>query len=259
LQRWTPRPVCRSSLVDRLSAGLGKGGAWCTVLDEAGGHRTALGIQCSSTSHDASLVLVDSLDIDADDEFEQERWLGITQALEKALQAKVGGTAPVRLLLTLAGSEAQRSGEGCEIFAISAARKLASEPAIAHLHGKALDSIRGGTGSPGFEALRSQELPPAFFKHANSGRDIRDYLVARSRAAQTAADPQGPRLVIDPIVNKKGQSLRERHESHLVERPASVGNKTIRYSNSYEAKRIELVRVALAPLTAAKEGMRSSI
>jgi hypothetical protein len=251
--------VCESSLVDRLSEGLGKGSAWCTLLDEAGGHRTALGIQCSSTSRDASLVLVDSLAIDVEDPFEQERWLGITQALEKALQAKLGGTAPVRLRLTVAGSDAQRSGEGCAIFAISAARKLASEPAIARLHGKVLDAIRHGMGSPGFGVLPPHLLPPAFFKHANSGRDIRDYLAARSGAAQAAAQYQGPRLVVDPIVNKKGQSLLQRHASHLVERPASVGDKMIRFSNSYEAKRIELVRVALAQLTAAKEGMRSSI
>jgi hypothetical protein len=251
--------ICQSSLVDRLSAGLGQGSAWCTVLDEAGGHRTALSIQCSSSSHDASLVLVDSLAIDADDTFEQERWLGITQALEKALQAKLGGTAPVRLRLTVAGSDAQRSGEGCAIFAISAARKLASEPVIARLHGKVLDTIRNGTGSPGFGVLPPYLLPPAFFKHANSGRDIRDYLVARSDAAQAAAQSQGPRLVVDPIVNKKGQSLLQRHASHLVERPASVGDKMIRFSNSYEAKRIELVHVALAHLAAAKEGMQSSI
>lgn len=97
--------VCASSLVDRLAEGLAKGGAWCTLLDEAGGHRTALGIQCSSTSRDASLVLVDSLAIDVDDPFEQERWLEVTQGLEKALQAKLGGDSPVRLRLTLAGSD----------------------------------------------------------------------------------------------------------------------------------------------------------
>jgi len=245
--------ICESTLVDRLSQELGKGGQWCTVLDEPDGHRTALGIQCSNTSHDASLVLVDSLAIDLDDDFEQERWREIAPALEKALQAKLGGTAPVRLRLTLAASDIQRSGEGCAIFAISAARKLASEPAIARLHGQALQSIRDGTGSPGFEVLPPHELPPAFFKHANSARDIEDYLVARAGAARTAEPPGNRRLVTDPIVNKKGQSLRERHASHLVERPASVGDKMIRYSNSYEAKRIELVRVALAQLVAAKE------
>jgi hypothetical protein len=119
----------------RLAAGLGQGGAWCALLDEAGGHRTALGIRCSSTSRDASLVLVDSLAIDADDPFEKRRWLGITQGLEKALQAKLGGDAPVRLRLTVAGSDAQRSAEGCAVFAISAARKLASDPAIARTAG----------------------------------------------------------------------------------------------------------------------------
>jgi hypothetical protein len=155
---------------------------------------------------------VDSLAIDADDPFEKRRWLGITQGLEKALQAKLGGDAPVRLRLTVAGSDAQRSAEGCAVFAISAARKLASDPAIARLHGRVLDLIRGGTGSSGFGVMPPHLLPPAFFKHANSGRDIRDYLVARAGAAQ----PQGPRHVIDPIVNKKGQSLLQRHASHLV-------------------------------------------
>ena len=245
--------VCASKLVDRLAAGLGKGGAWCTLLDEAGGHRTALGIQCSSSSPHASLVLVDSLEIDARDEFEQARWLGITRALEQSLTHKMGGAAPIRLHLTVAGSEAQRSGEGCAIFAISAARKLASEPAIARLHGKVLNAVGGGTGLPGFHVLPSHHLPPAFFKHANSGRDIRDYLVARSQAAQAGAQPLGPLRVIDPIVNKKGQSLLQRHASHVVERPASSGDKMIRFSNSYEAKRIELVRIALAQLAAAKE------
>lgn len=245
--------VCASSLVDRLAEGLGKGGAWCTLLDEAGGHRTALGIHCSSTSPHASLVLVDSLEIDADDDFEQQRWLGITRALEQALQAKQGGAEPVRLHLTVAGSEAQRSGEGCAIFAISAARKLASEPAITRLHGKVLGAIHNGTEMPGFHVLPSHQLPPAFFKHANSSRDLRDYLVARSRAAQAAPQPQGPLRVNDPIVNKKGQSLTKRFASHVVERPASSGDKMIRFSNSYEAKRIELVRIALAQLAAAKE------
>lgn len=122
------------------------------------------------------------------------------------------------------------------------------------MHGRVLDLIRGGTGSPGFGVMPAHLLPPAFFKHANSGRDIRDYLVARSGAAQAAAQPLGPRQVIDPIVNKKGQSLLQRHASHLVERPASMGDKMIRFSNSYEAKRIELVRIALAQLAAAKEG-----
>jgi hypothetical protein len=243
--------VCASNLVDRLSEGLSRGSAWCTLLDEAGGHRTALGIRCSSTSRDASLLLVDSLAIDADDPFEKQRWLGITQGLEKALQAKLGGDAPVRLRLTVAGSDAQRSAEGCAVFAISAARKLASDPAIARLHGRILDLIRGGTGSPGYGVMPPHLLPPAFFKHANSGRDIRDYLVARAGAAQP---PGPPRRVIDPIVNKKGQSLLQRHASHLVERQASSGEKMNRFSNSYEAKRIELVRIALAQLAAAKEG-----
>ena len=77
--------------------------------------------------------------------------------------------------------------------------------------------------------------------------------MARSGAAQAAPQPLRPRQVIDPIVNQKGQSLLQRHASHLVERPASVGDKMIRFSNSYEAKRIELVRIALAQLAAAKE------
>lgn len=88
-------------------------------------------------------------------------------------------------------------------------------------------------------------LPPSLYKHATSKRVLNDYLVERARSSLSEWDRQ------DGRVNKKGQTLLERYAAHEIQRlDRTVDYPLLRtYSNSYEAKRIGLIRAALASLT----------
>ncbi|KQV89783.1 hypothetical protein ASC87_28645 [Rhizobacter sp. Root1221] len=97
------------------------------------------------------------------------------------------------------------------------------------------------------------------FKHATSEKTIKAYVEARRRDHRTDLNPTanvppwrrdfgGP----DEPVNKGGETLLKRYESNEVVRYDPRSEKELTYSNSYEAKRIEMIKTALAELTAKK-------
>jgi hypothetical protein len=252
-----------SPLADRLAAELGKGTAWRGILD-IDDHRTALSIKCSSSSNDVSMVLVNSVGFDLPD-IEQVRgqWRTALEELRTTLQQKLSPSArPVRLDMVFTGSDVQKPREGCCIFALSAAKKMASDPAIEGLHRSTLQDLASGTLRPSVASVSADVLlPPSFFKHTTSRSVVGRYLETRrldhALAVRRGAG-DGPGATPDPFgspdapVNKKGQSLQQRFEGHLVNRADRDRGVNRTYSNSYEAKRIEIIKTALAHLTADK-------
>ncbi len=228
-------------ITQRLRQGLGRGDAWRMVIDDQDvDHRYALSVKCATTSHDASLILVDSLDAKTETSSRVTSWNDILGRIGKVLRQQMPAGLPVRLHLAVACTTIQRTPDGCSILALSAARKMAAEPGIGRIHDAALRAVANGPPGHGINALPAVLLPPSFFKHATSPKDLVVNLAQRQGS--------GPHGVVNPVVNKEGQTLMDRCGSHLTSRwDARAGTQRV-YSNSYEAKRIELVRTALAAL-----------
>jgi hypothetical protein len=253
--------VLASSLAQRLRSSLGGGQAWRGVITD-GDHGAAISLRFPAQSNDVSMLLVDSSawtprDVDR----KRQAWRHTLGILTRDLQASADPQrGPVRLHLGITASDVQKTSEGCHIFALSAAKKLASDPTIATLHERALLGLSSGRISPGVNNLNANRLlPPSLFKHATS-RGVLERYIAAIDTGRTAAqarreagftgwqrdwpDGQAP-------VNKKGQNLLERHAAHTISRQDPVDPHRQRsYSNSYEIKRIEMVRQALVHLTA---------
>jgi hypothetical protein len=250
-----------SSLAQRLQQSLGSGQTWRGVLTD-GDHGTALSVQFSGHTPDVSMLLVDSLKWSPGDvDRKRTAWQRTLNTLSAALQAKMPQlTPPVRLHLATVVSDVQKSSEGCHIFALSAALKMASDPAIQALHERVLFGLLTGRVPPGVNHLDGpRNLPPSMFKHATSKTVLQRYIRVsgeRRRAAQARREAgftgwQRVRADTMASVNKKGQTLLERHAAHLVTRADRTRpGRMLTYSNSYELKRIDLVRQALAHLTA---------
>lgn len=89
-------------------------------------------------------------------------------------------------------------------------------------------------------------MPPSLYKHATSKRVLDAYMERRVAPFRVVGRPDGK-------VNKKGQTLVERYAAHEIqrrERPVDYNVPLLcTYSNSYEAKRIDLIWTALAALT----------
>lgn len=232
-------------LVQQLEQGLVKGGDWRMVIDDQDiDHRYAMGVHCDPASRCASLILIESLDESSETAERMTAWQDIIERMGKVLRERLPGDPPVRLHLAVSATTTQRSPEGCDIFAISAARKLASEPSISDLHQKVLARMSRSDAATVVSPLPSTFLPPSFFKHSTSGNDLLDNLFRRDEVGH-ARRLDG---VFNPVVNQKGQTLLERWTSHLTSRVDQDTGKQRVYSNSYEAKRIELIRTALAHL-----------
>jgi hypothetical protein len=253
--------VLASSLAERLRKSVGTEDAWRGVVTD-GDHGAAISLRFRDQSNDVSMLLVDSSawtphDVDR----KRQAWRDTLGILTRDLQARADPQlGPVRLHLGITASDVQKTREGCHIFALSAAKKLASDPAIASLHERALLGLGSGRIPAGVNNLNaSRLLPPSLFKHATS-RGVLDRYIAATDAGRAAAqarrqagftgwqrdwpDGQAP-------VNKKGQNLLERHAAHSISRQDPVNrNRQLSYSNSYEIKRIEMVRQALVHLTA---------
>lgn len=204
-------------------------------------------IQCSASSHDASLILVDSLEEASKASKRRESWSDILVSIGDVLRERMPADAPVRLHLAVACTTTQRTEEGCDILSLSMAKKMAAEPGIAQLHGAALRAMEGGPAGETIAALPATALPPSFFKHSTSGNDLLDNLFQRDEAGRDG--------VFNPVVNRDGQTLLERWTSHMTHRKDSTG-KDRWYSNSYEAKRIALIRTALAALLPTPTALR---
>jgi YopJ Serine/Threonine acetyltransferase len=230
--------VEKYKLTERLLQGLGKGDAWRMVVDDGTiDHRYALSVQCSASSNDASLILVDGLEEESEVSMRITSWSNILGSIGEVLRERMpAADPPIRLHLDVACTTTQRTAEGCDIHALSAARKMAAEPEFAQLHATALHAMVDGPTGESFAALPATDLPPSFFKHSSSGMDLVDNLLKRDEAGR------------DPVVNRGGQTLLERWTSHMTHRWDAEKGKERWYSNSYEAKRIDLIRTALAAL-----------
>ncbi|CAM3711419.1 YopJ serine/threonine acetyltransferase [Paracidovorax anthurii] len=248
----------KTGLVTQLFEGMQTQGQWHAIFDRDGKHRSAMSVQCAKDS--ASLVIVDSLPADSiTEEVHTGTWTRVLEELQWFLDRKRNFVEPrTQLRAHIVFTHAQKSDEGCTIFALSAAKKMASSTAIADLHRQALASAANADGTePAVKMLASSVLPPAFMKHATSARTLREYLEKRRQEPNAAAADQG-------AVNKRGETLLERHAAHEVTRQKrppeestwftpilkclgmDTGPKTSTYSASYLHKRIEFVRTALA-------------
>lgn len=250
-----------SSLAQRLQNSLGSGQAWQGVLTD-GDHGTAISLRFSAHTNDVSLLLVDSVGWGPFDvQRKRQAWQATLHTLTDALQARLpDGGKPVRLHLGMTDTGVQKSAEGCHIFAITAAKKMATDPAIQSLQERVLFGLLTGRVDAGVNHLDApRNLPPSLFKHATSKDELEHYIqVSGSRRGAAQAKKrdgftgwQRPRPDALAPVNKKGQSLLERHAAHLVTRPDRTQPERQRtYSNSYELKRIDMLRQALLHLTA---------
>ncbi|HEU4459374.1 MAG TPA: YopJ family acetyltransferase [Methylibium sp.] len=229
---WIPSKPSR--LAQRLEESLRQPSNWHAVLDD-GGHRTALSVRYAPQTHDVSVLLVESMR----SQFRHGRLM--SKALKRIasdLQDKLDPKAPpLRLHLKFLPSRAQ-IGDGCTIFALSAVKKMASDPAIAALHQQAFTELQTATSTTTSKPLKARETPLSLLKHATSLRVVKKVLNAMD-------DPS----VAERAVNKRGETLVQRVKSHIVKR---VTDKKISFSNSHEAKRIQIIRSALAQLTADK-------
>lgn len=258
-----PSALLDSPFVEHLRVGLGTGDAWRAIVD-SGNHRVAMSIQCSKGSNDASILVVDASPAknDSSKRFLSKKWFDIMSAVAKCVGETLKSPAgPPRLHTTFTCSGAQKSPLGCAIFSLSATRKMASDPHIAALHARTLDGLATRDITPGLTWVEANEhLPPSFFKHATSEKTIKAYVEARRRDHATAPNPTADRVPPwrrdfggpDEPVNKQGETLLKRYESNEVVRYDSRSEKEVTYSNSYEAKRIEMIKTALAELTAKK-------
>jgi hypothetical protein len=235
---------------------LGRDVSWPAVVD-IDDHRIALSVRCTRSNNDVSMLLVNSSALEDRDsrKWVRDTWNDVLWPLTEFLNARrKPSQPPVRIRMEFTGSKAHQGLEGCTIFALSAAKKLASDPEIGRVHARMLAELEDGGRSVTVRwADPHSVLPPSFYKHATSRKVITDYLAARTELREAGAssshsveepltDPNGP-------VNKRGQGLLERFDSHVVQRWDERNAQYRRFSNSYESKRIELIATALAHLT----------
>ena len=225
-------------------------------------HQMALSLSCSERRNCVSLILLDSAyKRQGLDKFAALKWTNVIEQIGTGLN-RLGAAEeePTRLALTVCGSSAQLTIEGCTIFALAAARKMATDPEFGDLRRSRLEALENDVLAPGLHHLDAMYLPPAFMKHATSKRVIREYLDARRRLAPSGLPPRAdveqvasaskrPRLETSPSPT---QMLTERFENFKVKRglaafPGSAA-RPIEYSNSYEHKRIALIRKAIEGL-----------
>jgi hypothetical protein len=247
---------------------------WRAVLDLDGRHRVALSVRC--TGNAASFIVVDAVPQHSTSAVRAEMWQQAMKRLEhhfsrRPVRSGEGAPLPFRFHTTLVFSGVQNTREGCCVFALSAVKKMAAEPTIAQMHSRKLEEIArtaGEEAGPAASAEQQREpdetvslegaasLPSSFLKHSTSASALRSYIAGR--AGQDSAQ-----AVAEERVNKKGQTLMERRAAHMVVRYAPPPASTwfdhfleciawpremvpFEYSNSYEHKRLEFVRTAIA-------------
>lgn len=225
---------------------------WRALIDDGGRHRVAMDVQCSKSSNDVSIIVIDSLNI-------FNKWDVILNVISSSVQSKIDPSVPpVRLHLAFFDTQTQRTDEGCDIFALSAAKKMAADPTIRALHDRLLEDLASDRIKPGGNILTAaRQLPPSLFKHATSRRVLENYLDMQRHQRDDVTEwawhgfMQQERLIVDPdgMVNKQGQTLLQRYDLHETERADPLTGMRRKYSTSYEDKRIKLIRTALAHLT----------
>ncbi|GKS84169.1 hypothetical protein AVMA1855_08475 [Acidovorax sp. SUPP1855] len=257
--------LTKSGLVTRLKKGMAAQESWQAVLDHGGRHRIALSLKCTQDA--VSVIVVDSLPhSDLRAQTFSDQWAHLEGQLMHYLNRNRSAELPPAIVQSrIIFSGVQKSQEGCCVFALSAAKKMAAEPDIQAMHDQTLEAMGRGEFEETVPTQKSDALPPSFIKHSTSATEIRQYEKARSKPAHALSDdaPQA-------VVNRKGQTLQQRHAAHEVTRIGPLPPLTftsaileclgiprepisVRYSNSYEHKRIEFVRGALAHIAPLKE------
>ncbi len=150
------------------------------IIDD-GDHRIAMGVQCSKTSNDASIIVIDSGHGPC--VFQSRKRAEVAACIRGHYikhPSKLGPSAPpVRLQVTFFATNTQKSPEGSDIFALSAAKKMASDPAIRMLPSSMLRMMAKGRFHGGIQFVKegkaAQLLPPSLYKHATSKRVLNDF------------------------------------------------------------------------------------
>lgn len=212
-----------SGLVERIINGIEEGRDWRAVLD-TGNHRLAMSARHDEDNpRNISVFIVNSLKILW---FNVRGWQKSFDQVAKAVNERLGpDEKPVKIVASLAGTEVQKTPEGCSIFALSAAKKMEDNPAVEAIHREALNALKKDGESAGGRTVNAlRHLDPSFFKHATSPNVVNAYL--RAQPDEVASRP----------VNREEQTLQKRQEAHMINR--KVGDSLRRYSNSYEGKRL---------------------
>ncbi|RFP13274.1 hypothetical protein D0T25_24005 [Duganella sp. BJB488] len=202
------------------------------VLTDDHSHAAAISMRVLGKPNPTTLSIV-VLDSIKPDDLSQVK-------LHKTLLSEIGKSLDdaalkhLRIQVTILPMGVQVSNEGCNIFALVAAKKAAKSQSVQDLHEWGHDMV--GHAAPG---IHTQSIPlepemllePEFFKHAMKRNVIQNVVDAGETLGLAKEVP----------VNRKGQTLLERFEK--FERATIV--KTLdreihtRYSRSYEEKRLD--------------------
>lgn len=157
----TPENIREYVLAQKLEAELRleprqrSSNGWREIIDD-GGHGVAIDVRCSQSSNDVSIFLIESLAEDSKSlkGLRGKTWNRVLKTITSDIQAKLGpSTPPIRLRMTFFATNTRKSADGGSIFALSAAKKMASDP---HIHGLQRITLRmvAGDGTKS----RSQSL-----------------------------------------------------------------------------------------------------
>lgn len=219
------------------------------VLTDDNTHAAAMSMQVlgQPVPTTLSIVVVDSIKPKPEDLPGVKLHKSLLSEIERA-RGNDETLKDLRIQVTILPTGVQVSDEGCNIFALTAAKKAAASQGIKDLHAWAHDMV--GHAAAGIHKLAvglepEMLLEPAFFKHAMKRNAIDEVLDARDSLGFPKDEP----------VNKKGDTLLGRFEKYerdtLVKKEGA--DLFTRYSRSYEEKRLE----KLARLIEHKEGQQA--
>lgn len=217
------------------------------VLTDDNTHAAAMSLQVLGEPHAMTLSIVVLDSVKPRDSSEE---VTLHKALRSEIKKSLDDVAfkNLRIQVTIVPMGVQVSNEGCNIFALVAAKKAAKGQSMKDLHEWGHEML--GRAAPGIHTLPlalepEMLLEPAFFKHAMKRDLIQNVLDADDNLGPSSSAP----------VNNKGDTLLQRFEK--FDRPVVVTTRTgeisTQYSRSYEEKRLDkfarLIEYKLAQLT----------
>lgn len=203
------------------------------VLTDDNTHAAAMSMQVLGNPDPTTLSVV-VLDSIKPDDLSQVK---LHKALLSEIEKSLGDDAlkSLRIQVTILPMGVQVGDEGCNFFALVAAKKAANSQSIKDLHEWAHDMV--GHAAPGIHTRPVQLEPemllePEFFKHAMK----RDVIESVLEAGETLG------LSKDAPVNKKGDTLLGRFEKYERDTVVKKNNGQLhptKFSRSYEEKRLD--------------------
>jgi hypothetical protein len=220
-----------SDLASRVVAGMQTGGSWRAVVS-MDTHEVALSVQHDAQRpHHLSIVAVDS----TSGHFSSQDWGTLAMSLGVHLNdalARQGKPREAKVWVNRLNTGTQKTSEGGAIFAIAAARDMPGEPGIERLHEQTLaQAAREPAHFASGTNTNPTWLGARFFKHMTQESSMQALLATR------------PELEDQPV-NRKQQTLRDRQATHLARHWPPFGT-AYTYSDSYERKRIRMVKRAI--------------